>query len=205
MITKEILDNAFSYQEYREQTEDLLAQNKTTGNNQSEQLVGFTKLNVHRMNRLDKTIIINDGIANTLQNLTSNQIWVVIAEAWCGDCAQLIPYLEKLALKSEGKITLRIIYRDENPQLMDAYMTDNTRSIPKLIALNPEDFKTVFIWGPRPKPAQAIMHNYKANKDSITWEQFELSLHTWYSVDKGQTTLEEISQLLRPLSHIEIN
>ena len=205
MITKEILDKTISYLEYRKHTEELLAQNKTKGNNQSEQLANFTKLNVQRMNRLDKTITISEELALKLKNIKTNQTWVVIAEAWCGDCAQLIPYIDKLALSSEGKITLQIIYRDENPQLMDCFVTNSTRSIPKLIALNQQELNPVFIWGPRPKPAQEIMLHYKANKDSITWNQFELNLHSWYSIDKGQTTLNEISQLLKTQSDVQIH
>ena len=196
MITKKILKKTITYKEYRNLIDELIHQNKTTGNNQNEQFVGFTKLNVHRMNRLDKTAKINPEFTQVVNNLSLNQIWVVITEAWCGDSAQLIPYMEKMAESSDGKIELSILFRDENPQLMECFLTNSTRSIPKLLALDKQSLNPVFIWGPRPAAAQQIMLDYKANKDMMTWDEFELKLHQWYTVDGGKTTVKEISKIL---------
>jgi hypothetical protein len=56
MITKEILQNAFTYKHYRNLIDSLLKENKTTGSNNSEDYINYTKMNVQRMERLDKTI-----------------------------------------------------------------------------------------------------------------------------------------------------
>jgi hypothetical protein len=48
--------------------------------------------------------------------LKSEYIWLVISEGWCGDAAQLLPIINKMAVES-GKIDLRIVLRDENEEL----------------------------------------------------------------------------------------
>ena len=53
---------------------------------------------------------------------------LVIAEDWCGDAANTIPVLAKWAEQVEG-LELRIIPRDEHPQVMDRYLTDGSRSL----------------------------------------------------------------------------
>ena len=53
------LKNAFDYSSYRQLIVDLLARNQTTGSNQSEGMVRYTKLNFQRMKRLEKTVDLN--------------------------------------------------------------------------------------------------------------------------------------------------
>ena len=60
-------------------------------------------------------------------------IWLIITEGWCGDAAQCIPTIEKIAAESKN-IETHYVLRDENLDLIDEYLTNNARSIPKLIA-----------------------------------------------------------------------
>ncbi|TAE48641.1 MAG: thioredoxin family protein, partial [Cytophagales bacterium] len=55
MFTEELIKNAYSYKEYRQIADNLLLENKTTGFEQSEELTEYTRLNIQRMNRWDKT------------------------------------------------------------------------------------------------------------------------------------------------------
>ncbi len=103
-----------------------------------------------------------------------------------------------MAEATKGKVQLRIVSRDLFPELIEEFATNGSKSIPKLIVLDNDKLNGVITtWGPRPEPAQQIMLNWKANKDSITWEEFEKSLHMWYTNDKGATTIKELLNVLK--------
>jgi len=198
-MVNDILSAAMSYTSYRELLEILVSSGRTTGINQSENLLEFTKLNVHRMNRLDKTIVVDEEMKATLSALKKPLIWLVLGEAWCGDCAQIIPILNKVAETSQGKIDLRIISKDTFPELIETYHTNGAKAIPKMLVIDEESRNIISTWGPRPQPAQQIMLNWKVNKDKISWEDFEKELHSWYAKDKGKTTVYELNSILKNL------
>ena len=142
-----------SYSEYIQWVEQLVIEGKTSGHNQTEALAGFTALNLKRMQRIGKTLHLSDQITSTLKELEQQQDWWVITEAWCGDSAQNLPVIGRLASESGGKINLHIILRDDNPELMDRHHTNGSKSIPKLIAFGKEG-NELFTWGPRPELAR---------------------------------------------------
>lgn len=181
----------FSYQSYRENIEQLLSENKTTGKNHSEAMIGFTSMNVTRMNRLDKRSFLNEDLTNALTN-TCKQKWLVISEAWCGDAAQNIPWIAKMA-ETSNQIDLKIILRDENLDIMDDYLTNGGRSIPKLISLGEND-DVLFEWGPRPKNVQSLYFMLK--EEGQDYSEISKQLHTWYAKDKGQSLQSEFAQLI---------
>lgn len=195
MELKDIINNAFSYIEYRKAVDGLILESKTTGSTQSDKLLEFTKLNVQRMNRLDKTIQLSEQGISKLQNNLNTYVWLLIGDAWCGDCAQIIPVINKIAEASNDKISFKIISRDTFPELISSYQTNGANAIPKLLIMEPETLEVICTWGPRPKPAQEIMLNWKANKDTISWEDFEKDLHLWYAKDRGNTIIKELVEL----------
>jgi len=196
MELEKVFKSALSYKEYRELVDNLVANDKTTGSNQTEKLVEFTKLNIHRMNRLDKTINLPEQATNSLNKNNRSFQWLLIGDAWCGDCAQIIPVLNKIALSSNGKIDFRIVSRDAYPELIEIYHTNGAKAIPKLISIDTESNDTICSWGPRPKVAQEIMLNWKENKNTISWEDFEKDLHLWYAKDKGLSIISELVNLI---------
>jgi hypothetical protein len=119
-------------------------------------------------------------------------LWMIIlAEDWCGDAANTVPVLAKLASEVEG-IDVRILKRDENPEVMDQYLTNGARSIPIAILLD-ADFKEIGHWGPRPKQLQQWVMD---NKDTIPKEKRYPQVRRWYARDKGESTLRELLELL---------
>lgn len=68
-IVAKALFNSHSYAEYRKIVTDLLTEGKSTGNEQSESLTNYSKLNEARMNRLEKTITISESISEKLPKL----------------------------------------------------------------------------------------------------------------------------------------
>jgi len=193
LLTNTLL-NSITYQAYLKLTEELLAEGKTTGPNQSEDYIHYTNLNLHRMKRLDKTVTINSELVAQIQSITVPQTWLVISEAWCGDAAQNVPILQKMAAISEN-VELKIILRDENLELMDLYLTNGGRSIPKLIALDNSTQKELFIWGPRPLTIQKVMNELKAANVTEISEIVE-KIQITYNADKSQSIQTEFLQLL---------
>jgi len=191
MITSSDWDNAISYTNYRNMVDALVAEGKTTGIKQSQSLLDYTRLNVQRMHRWDKTAVILSELQEAIKN-TPAQKWLVITEGWCGDAAQNVPILAKLS-DENPHIEMRIILRDENLPIMDLYLTNGGRSIPKLIALD-NDFKEIFNWGPRPAVAQTLVEALK--KAETPFEALAEQLHKWYAEDKNAHLQAEFLELL---------
>ena len=191
------LFNSHSYSEYRKLVSDLLLEGKSTGNEQSEDLIHYTTLNETRMNRLDKTIKITDENSRKLKSLDSEYIWLVISEGWCGDAAQLLPIINKMALQSDN-IDLRIVLRDENEELMNLFLTNKSKAIPILIVVDKKTGSVLGNWGPRPKGAADLIVDYK-KQFGVVDETVKNNLQLWYLHDKGLSTQEELINLMQNL------
>ena len=189
------LFNSYSYSEYRKLIADLLLQEKSTGNEQSEELTNYSRLNETRMNRLEKTIEISDENKNKLTSLKKEFIWLVISEGWCGDAAQLLPIFEKMVQAANGKIEMKIVLRDDNLDLMDHFLTNKGRAIPKLIVIDKATSVALAHWGPRPNGATELVNNYK-KKHKVFDENIKTELQLWYLHDKGVSTQEEITVMM---------
>ena len=195
-MKKETIELGLSYSEYRKYIQELLSQGKTTGAIQSNELVGFTQLNEQRMNRNEKQFILNERLQKSIINLNQPEIWVVFVEAWCGDCAQNVPVLAKIADSSDNKIQLYFLIKSDHFAEFQEYLTDGNESIPKLIRFDKETYNELGAWGARPEKAQNIAEHWKMHKDTISKDEFEKELHLWYSKDRGQELQLEIAQIL---------
>ena len=194
------LFNSHSYSEYRKLVSDLLLEGKSTGNEQSESLTNYSKLNEARMNRLEKTIKISETVAEKLQNLDNHYIWLVLSEGWCGDAAQILPILDKMAHASNKRIDLRIALRDENDDLMNQYLTNGGRAIPKVIVICKEAVIVRTDWGPRPKGASDLMAKHKREVGAID-EKIKTDLQLWYLADKGISVQEELVEIMENIKY----
>jgi hypothetical protein len=192
-ITKALL-NSHPYLKYRKLVSNLLLENKSTGYAQSDYLTHYSSINETQMNLLDKTIIITDKNKEKLRSLKEEYIWLVIAEGWCGDAAQLLPILEKMTFESD-KIELRIVLRDENDDLMNLFLTNKSKSIPKLIVINKSTGNVLGKWGPRPKTANELIENYK-KEFGVVDDTIKTNLKMWYLHDKGASVQNEIVDLM---------
>jgi len=195
MDYQKYIEKSISYKEYINQVEELVNLNKTSGENQSIELSEYTKLNLRRMNRLNKTNVLNEEIHSVLKECKTPMIWLVLTEAWCGDAAQNIPYINLLADNSEN-IELGLLYRNENLELMDAFLTNGGRSIPKLIALNKETNELIGSWGPRPQEAQERM-KVLSQTPELKKEEIITEIQIWYARDKNQSIQKEFLDLLK--------
>lgn len=192
-INHEVIEKAISYGQYRELIDKLLAENKTTGDNHSEAMVEYTRMNMHRMRRVEKTTVLEDAIVDQMLSLQTKMVWLVLTEAWCGDAAQNLPAIVKIA-DASPLVEVKLILRDEYPEIMDAYLTNGTRSIPKLIALDAETLEVQGTWGPRPEPVQQLVMDAKQN--NIPFPEMAEQLHGWYAKDRSKTLQQEFLKLI---------
>lgn len=191
------LKRSYSYQEYRELVTKLLKEGKSTGKEQSDDLLHYSELNEVRMNRLDKTIAVPDVINDGLKHIEKKYIWLVLSEGWCGDAAQILPILHKMEV-SAPNIDMKIVFRDENEVLMDRFLTNGGRAIPKLIVLDAVTNEVLGDWGPRPAEAKQLIIDYKA-KHGVIDETAKTDLQKWYLKDKGLSTQQELLELMQGL------
>lgn len=192
------LFNSHTYSEYRKLVSDLLLEDKSTGNKQSKDLTNYSALNEIRMNHLDKTMEIATENVLKLRSLKREYIWLVIAEGWCSDAAQILPIFNKMTLASENKIELKIVLRDENEELMNLFLTNKDKAIPIIIVIDKETGNVLGSWGPRPKGAADFINNYKKEFGAID-ENGKNNLQLWYLKDKGLSTQEELINLIENL------
>jgi len=194
-IIKESLQKGITFPEYKEMVSQLLQDGKSTGPSQSEEIFEYSKLNYKRMSRLDKTLKIDAVSQAFISDISRSQTWVLITESWCGDAAQTIPMIDKIANLSE-KINLQVVLRDENEALMNKFLTNGNKAIPKLIVLDSKTNTVLGDWGPRPSKATKIVSDYKAKHGALD-AQFKQDLQQWYNKDKGIDTLNDILELVK--------
>ena len=192
-IIQSALQNSYSYNEYRTLVSKLISEGKSTGHEQSADLLHYSELNEVRMKRLEKTLKLDLEVEKALQNLKSKQTWLVISEGWCGDAAQILPII-KLMSEASKNIDLKLVFRDENEELINLFLTNGAKSIPKLLLLD-ESFNLINHWGPRPEGAKNLIIEYKA-KHGIVDEAAKIALQKWYLDDKGISTMMEIVKLI---------
>ena len=182
------------YDSYQHLMDTLVEQNKTTGNQQSESLINYTLLNQKRMTRLNKKVKLSEEQIKRIAAFDLPINWTVLTESWCGDAAQILPYINKIAKLNEN-ITLTILLRDENLELMDQHLTNGSRSIPKLIMRHKISDEIISTFGPRPSEATNLVESYKKKHGSLSSE-FKKELQIWYTKNKGQNIIEDLIKML---------
>jgi hypothetical protein len=211
-IQANVLANALDYRAYRHLVTALLSEGKLTGPGVplNEEMLEYTRLNEQRMNRIEKTFRPHEEAFAGLAQIAEPITWLVITEGWCGDAAQIIPTLQKMA-ESNPNILLRFILRDQHLDIMDAFLTNGGRSIPKILFVAPANGKVLGHWGPRPVAAHEEMtawaNRIKATEDSKErkqlYEEAKTAVHTWYAHDKTISTQREVASAV--LSSLQID
>lgn len=200
-LIKNSIAKSISYVEYNLLFKQLVAEGRTTGESTPEK-INYTKLNFSRIKRLDKTIQLSEEKKKFFEDIKEEQTWLVITEPWCGDAAQSLPFINKI-VEISGNIELKIVLRDENPELMDAFLTKGSRSIPKLIILD-KNLQIIKHWGPRSKAATKVVNDYILEHGQIE-DQLKTDLQIWYNKNKGEAILQEIQELMVSVKSLQFS
>ncbi|MFS4415947.1 thioredoxin family protein [Maribacter sp. 2307ULW6-5] len=193
-ILTEALNDSISYDEYIALVAQLAKEGKSTAPEQTDALADYTLLNDKRMKRWNKVFKLPQEALAQIGRFSLPVTWLVITESWCGDASPALPVMNKIAVQNP-QIALRIVLRDQHPELMQQFLTNGAMSIPKLIQLQ-TDTKTVLgTWGPRSRKATALVQAHKEAHGSIQPE-FKEELQMFYNKDKGRSIMEELLELL---------
>lgn len=183
-----------TYADYNHLFQQILDSNHPGAPYDSADYMHYTRLNQTRMRRWDKHLILNNQLVEAIQKLDQKQHWIIITEPWCGDAAHILPFLMQLAVYNR-LISYEIQLRDGAPFLIESYLTNGTKSIPKLVVRDVSG-ADIFIWGPRPKPAQQLRDKLKAA--GATYDVINNALQQWYNQDKGVSLCEELLTHYKP-------
>lgn len=199
-IINKSLIKAKSYTEYRKMILDLIKKGKSTGLEQNEDLFNYSRLNDKRMKRLDKQTKLSENAQLKIERVQKDFTWLVLTEGWCGDAAQTLPVINKFA-ELNSKIELKVVLRDENEDLMNKFLTNGSKSIPKLVVLEKNTNKVVGSWGPRSRIAAKLVTDYKEKNGRID-DEFKKKLQNWYNKDKGINIENEMVELIDRMNHL---
>jgi hypothetical protein len=117
---------------------------------------------------------------------------LALSEDWCIDASSTLPVLARWCESVPG-LSLRILNRDEHPEVMDRYLTNGSRSIPVVILLDAEH-NELGHWGPYPAPLADWVRTHKP--PALPKDEFVKGKRTWYARDRGETMIREMMALL---------
>ncbi|HEY9559253.1 MAG TPA: thioredoxin family protein [Anseongella sp.] len=155
--------------------------------------ISYTKLNWSRTNRWLKKAELSEELKNVVQRIQAPQRWTVITEPWCGDAAHSVPFIE-LASRKNPAITVSYELRDSEPFRINDYLTNGSKSIPKLIIRDAEG-KDLTTWGPRPKDCQHLYARLLA--EGADFERTKTEIQQWYNANKGNDIQAELSEHIK--------
>ena len=195
------MSRSFTYSEYKTFFEELVMQGSTTGSNQSDRLIQYTKLNLSRSKRVDKNFKPLEETSDFFKKFNREIKLKIITEPWCGDAAQILPALAGIAELSD-KIDIEIVLRDENEELMNQHLTNGGKAIPVAIIIDAETNKALGHWGPRPTVAQQMVMEYKAKPENerSSFDDFVQGMQQWYNKDQTASIQKELIQKLNELT-----
>ena len=196
------LKNSVTYQAYRELVKNLVEENASTGPVQNDDLANYTRLNDKRMKRWDKTIKITEDDRKQIEAFSKKSTWLVITESWCGDAAHVLPAINKM-VELNDNIDVKVVLRDENLDLIDAFLTNGGRAIPKVIMIDDATGEVLNTFGPRPSEATNLVNRFKAENGGLTPE-FKEDLQHWYNKDKGQNIIKDVTKILKEVSPVSV-
>jgi glutaredoxin-related protein len=151
----------------------------------------YIPLNKSRFTRSLKQGVITQELTEVIRAINEKQDWVIITEPWCGDAAQIVPYLFKMAALNP-LINAVVQLRDSHSEI-ESYLSNGKMSIPKLIVRDKQGID-LFTWGPRPQKLETIYLERKNKNENI--DDIKTILQKWYNEDKSQSLQQELLQIL---------
>ncbi|WP_140937174.1 thioredoxin family protein [Sphingobacterium lumbrici] len=181
-----------TFEEYLTYFEAILTKSTDHPIYADSEYLSYTKLNWSRMNRWLKKFEANAHTQSIIHAIQRPQHWILITEPWCGDAAHSVPQIYNM-VKDNPHIQLNLQLRDSPPLLIDDYLTNGGKSIPKLVIRNAAN-EDLAIWGPRPQKANVLFQSMKSEGKSF--DEKKEALQRWYNEDKGLEIQNELAALL---------
>jgi Thioredoxin len=118
---------------------------------------------------------------------------LVVAEDWCADSLNTVPYLAKLVDAVPDRLELRVIDSTVGKEVMEANRTADGRSATPTIVVLGADGRPVGAWVERPSVLQKW---FTEQKPLVAREELLEGKAKWYAEDAGKSTVAEIVTIL---------
>lgn len=185
-------DQGISFENYLNETREKAEQSTENLSGTDLNYHEYYKLGNQRMTRVLARFKKDGDLQERLDKINTEGKILIISEGWCGDASHSIPVTY---LFFSEKYPVRIVYRDQHPELIENFLTNGAKAIPIIIFLDKEG-NYIFHWGPRPKHGKDLLEKHKADPENFTKENFYKELQTYYSKNRGKDILNEIMNLL---------
>ena len=179
---KNYWNRAITFEQYVKDIEDEILSDKNL------EFKPYFELNKKRMDRILNTYLVKEAQMKQFNGLNYSGKLLIITEGWCGDAAQSLPVIYRFF---EKFLEIKIVYRDQNEDLMNQYLTNDSKSIPIVLILN-EDKEVVAHWGPRPEFGNELFRHYKNNEETYPKEKLMEDMQMAYNKDKGVAIIDEM-------------
>jgi hypothetical protein len=184
----EILDKAMSYPAFIEYTQSVINIPPDKAPYLNPEIISYTEANLRRRKKIADTLQLEKKLYNELYEGIGNWTWVLLDEPWCGDSSFIAPYIYAMSLASAGDIELKILLRDTYPEIMEQYLSNNGKAIPKLICLD-KGLNELGTWGPRPEKLQHLVKDWV--QEGIDMNEKIKRVYRWYKADNGNEIQKE--------------
>lgn len=188
---KKYWDHSVSYSDYLKNSEARIHALQQSKKEEEKEFLQYYQLGKTRMNRVDKTYHPDEGQLKKLETKNFTGKILIISEGWCGDAAMIVPVLHAFF----GDDNVRLVYRDENEDLINQYLTNGGKAIPIVLLLDEKAETVVAHWGPRPVYGMELLKKHKTDP-SYSADEFHTDLQLYYTKNKGVDIVEEILNLL---------
>jgi hypothetical protein len=156
-----------------------------------EELLATVTRNVELWTAMWRHARVDEEYVSRVSALPGRWHLLVLSEDWCGDAVNTVPIVARLAERCPN-LDLRVLARDENPDIMDAHLTGSSRSIPVIIVFD-DVFEERGWWGPRP----TVLQHWVSGQGQLLEKSARYrEARTWYARDRGRTTLGEVVSII---------
>ena len=140
--------------------------------------------------------------------LTQVRHALMLAENWCGDVHRNSPTLARI-VEAMPNCELRVLFRDQNLDLTDAFLNNGYRSIPVMVFFD-ENWNEVGRWIERPHAATMRVHGIRAktvdiaqaDQREVAMAEFRTQVQAAYDGPEGlwREIVKEVRLVLSPSS-----
>ena len=195
VLTNVQLKSAISNDEFVALTHKIINSEQKQAPYDNLDYINFTQVNLRRYEGFSKKVELTEELVKEITKGKENWKFVLLNEPWCSDGSFSQPVFKKIAEASKGAIELKILLRDENPEIMDRFLTNGGKSIPKLVILNQAN-EVMGTWGPRPNELQGQVLEIAKDTTATLEDKIKLT-NRWYNKDKGKALHAELVQVFR--------
>lgn len=188
--------DGWSYEEYLEHWRKKAKRPLSEADSKKERKrIHYYRYNLERSETVHDAYEPSPELREALDAISEPQLWMVLTEPWCGDSAYNLPVIAEAAQLSD-KVTLRILPRDENLDIMDQYLTEGSRRVPKLVAFD-EEGNELFRWGARPEGARTMRTSLL--EEGLDTREMIQRLLEWYKQGGWTQVDAELAEAIRSI------